>query len=407
MSTRQPALSLLHILLYFRLLTTRVYPDAERLVFTLADKQNSMRMQKTTVHMIAAARPNFMKVAPLYHALIASDWCQPKLVHTGQHYDVNMSDVFFRDLGLPKPDFHLGVGSGSHAEQTGGVMIAYEKVCMEHRPDWIVVVGDVNSTAACAMVGGKLWIPVVHLEAGLRSGDRSMPEEINRLVTDAIADVLWTPSADADQNLRTEGVPADKIDLIGNIMIDSFEMLRNKIEMSNARSELGLTENDYALVTLHRPSNVDALDTLAPIVEELVNVSRELPVVFVAHPRTIQGLQKFGLKEKLTSAPNVKLLEPLPYVQFMNIVTGAKLVITDSGGLQEETTYLGIACLTMRENTERPVTVTQGTNRLVRADNLEANVQLVLAGEWPQGECPRFWDGRTADRAVESLKRRR
>ena len=358
------------------------------------------------VHLIAAARPNFMKVAPLYHALKATDWCAAQIIHTGQHYNINMSDVFFHDLGLPNSEFHLGVGSGSHAEQTGGVMIAYERICIEHRPDAIIVVGDVNSTAACAMVGAKLWIPVIHLEAGLRSGDRSMPEEINRLVTDAIADVLWTPSADANENLLAEGVAAEKIDLIGNIMIDSFEMLRKKIETSSAKSDLGLPDNNYALVTLHRPSNVDALDTLAPIVRELVNVSNDLPVVFAAHPRTIKNLQKFGLKEKLASAPNVKLMEPLPYVQFMNIVTGAKLVITDSGGLQEETTYLGIPCLTMRENTERPLTITQGTNRLIRADNLVANVQLVLAGEWPQGDCPPFWDGQTADRAVESLKRR-
>ena len=358
------------------------------------------------VHLIAAARPNFMKVAPLYHALRATEWAEPILVHTGQHYDVNMSDVFFRDLQLPKPNHDLGVGSGSHGEQTGGVMIAYEKVCMEHRPDWIVVVGDVNSTAACAMVGAKLWIPVIHLEAGLRSGDRSMPEEINRLVTDAIADVLWTPSADADDNLRAEGVSADKIELIGNMMIDSFEMLRDKIEASNARSELGLTENGYVLVTLHRPSNVDALESLSPIVDQLVSISNDLPVVFVAHPRTIKGLEKFGLQEQLASAENFRLLEPLPYVQFMNVMTGARLVITDSGGLQEETTYLGIPCLTMRANTERPITISEGTNRLVRADNLAENVKRILTGDWPQGVCPPFWDGRTAERAVADLKRR-
>jgi UDP-N-acetylglucosamine 2-epimerase (non-hydrolysing) len=206
------------------------------------------------VHLIAAARPNFMKVAPLYHALKRTDWANPVLVHTGQHYDRNMSDAILQDLKVPAPDFHLGVGSGTHAEQTGNVMIAYEKVCMEHRPDWIVVVGDVNSTAACAMVGAKLWIPVVHLEAGLRSRDRRMPEEINRLVTDAITDVLWTPSEDADENLIAEGVSADKIDLIGNIMIDSFEMLRETIEAANTRDELGLMAGNYALVTLHRPS---------------------------------------------------------------------------------------------------------------------------------------------------------
>jgi len=347
-----------------------------------------------------------MKVAPLYHALKATEWAEPILVHTGQHYDVNMSDVFFRDLQLPKPNHDLGVGSGSHAEQTGGVMIAYEKVCIEHRPDWIVVVGDVNSTAACAIVGAKLWIPVIHLEAGLRSGDRSMPEEINRLVTDAIADVLWTPSADANDNLRAEGISADKIELIGNIMIDSFEMLRDKIEASNARSELGLAENSYALVTLHRPSNVDTAETLSSIVSQLLQVAADIAIVFVAHPRTVKSLEEHRLRDLLTSSERITLLNPMPYVKFMNVVLGATMVITDSGGLQEETTYLGIPCLTMRENTERPITITQGTNRLVCAENLSKTVSKILAGNWRQGTCPPLWDGKTSDRAVENLKRR-
>jgi UDP-N-acetylglucosamine 2-epimerase (non-hydrolysing) len=359
-----------------------------------------------TIHLIAAARPNFMKVAPLYHALKATDWANPVLVHTGQHYDHNMSDAILQDLKVPAPDFHLGVGSGSHAEQTGGVMIAYEKICLEHRPDWIVVVGDVNSTAACAMVGTKLWIPVVHLEAGLRSRDRSMPEEINRLVTDAIADVLWTPSEDGDENLIAEGVPATKIDRIGNIMIDSFEMLRETIESADARDQLGVASGNYAMVTLHRPSNVDAADTLEPIVDALISAAAELPVVFVAHPRTIKGLDKFGLKARLSEADNVLLMDPLPYVQFMNLVVGAKLVITDSGGLQEETTYLGIPCLTLRENTERPITVSMGTNKLVNAATLAENLQAILADDWPAGECPALWDGKTAERAVAALKRR-
>ena len=283
-------------------------------------------MAKTRIHLIAAARPNFMKVAPLYHALAATDWAEPVLVHTGQHYDRNMSDAILEDLGIPNPDHHLGVGSGSHAEQTGGVMIAYEKLCHEDRPDCIVVVGDVNSTAACAMVGAKLWIKTVHLEAGLRSRDRLMPEEINRLVTDAIADVLWTPSADADENLVSEGVPKERIDLIGNIMIDSFEMMRDKIAASNAREEFGLEENNYALVTLHRPSNVDALETLRPIVDALLDAAESLPVVFVAHPRTIKGLEKFSLKDALSGNPNVQLLEPVPYMKFMSLVTGARVV---------------------------------------------------------------------------------
>jgi UDP-N-acetylglucosamine 2-epimerase (non-hydrolysing) len=347
-----------------------------------------------------------MKVAPLYHALEATDWAEPILVHTGQHYDRNMSDAILEDLRVPAPDYNLGIGSGTHAEQTGYVMIAYEKVCLDDRPDWIIVVGDVNSTAACAMVGTKLWIPVVHLEAGLRSGDRKMPEEINRLVTDSIADVLWTPSADADENLLAEGVAKNKIDLIGNIMIDSFEMLRDSIEASDAQRRFALIAGDYALVTLHRPSNVDTAETLTPIVDQLAKISVELPVVFVAHPRTINALEKFGLKDPLASATTIQLLEPLPYIQFMNIVTGARLVITDSGGLQEETTYLGIPCLTMRENTERPITVTNGTNKLVNAETLAHNLQSVLAGNWPTGQCPPLWDGKTARRAMQSLRRR-
>ena len=363
-------------------------------------------MPKQTIHLIAAARPNFMKVAPLYHALKDLDWCDAKIVHTGQHYDMNMSDVFVRDLGLPEPAFHLGIGSGTHAQQTGGVMIAYEKVCMEHRPDWIIVVGDVNSTAACAMVGAKLWIPVVHLEAGLRSGDRSMPEEINRLVTDAIADVLWTPSADADENLLREGVPPEKIDLIGNIMIDSFEMMRERIDASDERSKLGLADEDYALVTLHRPSNVDTDATLSPIVDELLRISANIRTVFVAHPRTIKSLKQHGHYERLAGAPGLMLLDPLPYVGFMNVVTGAKLVITDSGGLQEETTYLGIPCLTMRENTERPITISQGTSALVRASTLWDEVERILAEDWKKGQCPPLWDGKTAERAVAALASR-
>jgi UDP-N-acetylglucosamine 2-epimerase (non-hydrolysing) len=363
-------------------------------------------MSKKVIHLIAAARPNFMKIAPLYHALAATDWCDPQIVHTGQHYDANMSDAFFQDLGLPEAAFNLGVGSGSHAEQTGGVMIAYEKVCMENRPDWIVVVGDVNSTAACAMVGTKLWIPVVHLEAGLRSGDRSMPEEINRLVTDAIADVLWTPSADANENLSREGVSKEKIELIGNIMIDSFELLRGKIEKSNSRQKLGLIGKDYAALTLHRPSNVDNPETLLSIVNVLQKIAADIHIVFAAHPRTIKNLKEFELFDRLSGATGIELLEPLPYIDFMNIVIGSALVITDSGGLQEETTYLGIPCLTMRENTERPITVSQGTNKLVGTSELLPCVQQILAGDWPQGSPPPLWDGNTAQRAVKSLEKR-
>lgn len=346
-----------------------------------------------------------MKVAPLYHALFRESWCEPVIVHTGQHYDANMSDAFFRDLKLPDPTHHLEIGSGSHAEQTGRTMIAYEALCQKDRPDAIIVVGDVNATAACAMVGAKLWIPVVHLEAGLRSRDRRMPEEINRLVTDAIVDLLWTPSGDADENLRAEGVSADKIECVGNIMIDSFEMMRSRIESAGTREKLGLEKGRFAMVTLHRPSNVDDLQTLASLVDELVAVARELPLVFAIHPRTRRRLEEFGLLENITGAKGITVTEPLGYVEFMNLVSQSAAAITDSGGVQEESTYLGIPCLTLRENTERPVTVTEGTNRLIKPEHMLPAVREVLAGRWPKGHKPKHWDGHTATRCVSSLKR--
>ncbi len=357
------------------------------------------------IDLIAAARPNFMKIAPLYHALSRESWARARIVHTGQHYDPNMSDAFFQDLELPKPQFHLGVGSGSHAEQTGGVMIAYEKAVVAEPPDWIVVVGDVNSTAACAMVGTKLWIPVIHLEAGLRSRDRHMPEEINRLATDAICDVLWTPSPDADENLAAEGVPAERIDRVGNIMIDSYELVRHKIEQAGTRRRMGLEPGGFGVVTLHRPSNVDDKEVLSDLVQSLVEVSGGLSLVFSVHPRTRKRLDEFGLASKL-AAGNIRLVEPMPYIEFMNLVSGAAAVITDSGGVQEETTYLGIPCLTLRENTERPITVTEGSNRLVKRDELISCAVDAVAGRWPTGRRPELWDGRTAERCVAALRRR-
>jgi len=317
-----------------------------------------------------------------------------------------MSDTFFRDLRLPDPDIHLGVGSGTHAEQTGGVMIAYERACLANRPDWIVVVGDVNSTPACAMVGAKLWIPVLHLEAGLRSGDRRMPEEINRLVTDSIADVLWTPSRDADENLRREGISPERIECVGNIMIDSYEMLRGQIETDTTRSDFGLQSGSYGVVTLHRPSNVDDPNVLTGLVSNLIRISRRLPLVFAVHPRTQKRLQEFSLLQTIEKERGLRLTQPLGYVQFMNLVSGAKLAITDSGGVQEETTYLGIACMTLRENTERPITLTEGSNRLVRPAEMLTAFDDVMSGQWQTSRRPEFWDGRVAERCVASLRRR-
>jgi len=363
-------------------------------------------MTTVRVHLIAAARPNFMKVAPLFHALQADGLFEVRLVHTGQHYDANMSDSFFSDLGLPKPDFHLGVGSGSHAEQTGGTMIEYEKVCVADQPDWVIVVGDVNATAAVALVCTKLHVPVVHLEAGLRSRDRTMPEEINRLVTDSIADVLWTPSPDGDENLLAEGVPAERIERVGNIMLDSFEMMRERIESSTIREELGLVDQRYGVLTMHRPANVDDPEVLGLLVDQLCAVAAKLPLIFPLHPRTRQRLDSFGLMEKLSSEPGMRLTEPMGYIQFMSLVSGAVLAVTDSGGLQEETTYLDIPCLTLRPNTERPITITEGTNKLIKPAQLLEQVEKALSGDWPSGRKPDLWDGKTAARCIDSLKRR-
>ncbi len=358
------------------------------------------------IHLIAAARPNFMKIAPLYHALKEEEWAKPFIVHTGQHYDLDMSDAFFQDLALSEPDLHLGVGSGTHAEQTGKVMMSYEKVLMEHRPDLVIVVGDVNSTVACTLAASKMKYPkdvedhkrfadleqsaisnqlgkrpiVAHLEAGLRSFDRTMPEEINRLVTDALADILWTPSPDADENLLREGVKEEKISRVGNIMIDSIEMLRGVIEKQAVYSDFGLDRYGYGLVTLHRPSNVDNAAKLERLVHSLKNISDKIPLVFPIHPRTRKNLDKFGLTELLDDSPGIKRVDPMNYIRFMNLVFNSRMVITDSGGIQEETSYLAIPCVTMRPNTERPITIECGTNRLCRLDDLESEADRMFSG---------------------------
>ena len=361
-------------------------------------------MKKLKLHLVAAARPNFMKVAPLFHALEKEPWADPRIVHTGQHYDLNMSDVFFRDLSLPEPQIHLGVGSGSHAEQTGQVMIAYEKILMEDRPDLVIVVGDVNSTAACALTAVKLGVPVAHLEAGLRSFDRRMPEEINRLVTDALADILWTPSPDGDDNLLREGIPKSKIQRVGNIMIDSLEMVREIVCAENTVSDLHLENGRFAVVTLHRPSNVDVPNTLKKLCDTLVAISKKIPLVFPVHPRTMKNIEKAGLNASLSVGRRLLLLEPLSYRRFMNLVFNCRLAITDSGGIQEETTYLGIPCLTLRPNTERPITITRGTNQLCETEDLLQRVESVLiSSEKPPPEIE-LWDGHTADRIVRSVK---
>lgn len=355
------------------------------------------------IHLVAAARPNFMKIAPLYHSLSSSDWAKPVVVHTGQHYDANMSDVFFRDLKLRVPDHNLEVGSGHHGEQTGTVMTRYERLLFTERPDAVVVPGDVNSTMGCALAAVKLGVPVVHLEAGLRSFDRSMPEEINRIVTDAISDLLWTPSPDADENLTKEGIPTKRIDRIGNIMIDTLEMLRDPILAEDTRQRLGLSTQGYVLVTLHRPSNVDDAATLTHICRSLASIAKTTRVCFPVHPRTSARLRALGMENVLRDG-GVLLIEPLGYTSFMNLVFGASAILTDSGGVQEESTYLGIPCLTLRPNTERPVTVTHGTNRLITPGSIAEAIDQALG--WDRGKHTPIplWDGRTASRAVSSLK---
>ena len=355
------------------------------------------------IHLICAARPNFMKIAPLYHALKKEAWAKPFIVHTGQHYDIDMSDAFFRDLGIPEPDINLEVGSGSHAEQTARVMMAFEPVCIREKPDWIIVVGDVNSTMACALVATKLGIKVAHVEAGLRSFDRSMPEEINRIVTDSIADLLFTPSEDGDANLILEGVPKERIRRVGNIMIDTLAVNLEKVRQRRPGDRFGVKKENYVFVTLHRPSNVDNESSLAVIIGHLVKLAEKIPVIFAMHPRTKKNLQQFGLDQAINGSA-LMITSPLGYHDTIGLVDKARFVLTDSGGLQEETTFLGIPCLTLRPNTERPITITNGTNQLTSLESLEKDIANLLNGKSKKGSIPELWDGHTAERIIRVLK---
>ncbi|RMF61026.1 MAG: UDP-N-acetylglucosamine 2-epimerase (non-hydrolyzing) [Calditrichaeota bacterium] len=356
---------------------------------------------------VVGARPNFMKIAPIHRQMKQfPDSFEPILVHTGQHYDEAMSKIFFEQLQLPEPDIYLGVGSGSHAEQTAKIMIAFEKVCMEHHPDLVLVVGDVNSTLACSLVASKLHIPVAHVEAGLRSGDVTMPEEINRIVTDRLSDYLFTTEESGNTNLKAEGIPEGKIFFVGNVMIDSLVHFLPQAESSHILEELNVTQGSYALVTLHRPSNVDEKEKARQVLEILNEVQQLLPVVFPIHPRTSKNFQRFGFTEMIAHMEQLKMIPPASYLDFLKLMKHARLVLTDSGGIQEETTYLGIPCLTLRENTERPITVHLGSNEIVGMNKsriMEA-LNLILNNQWKNGEVPQLWDGKAAERIVKVLK---
>jgi UDP-N-acetylglucosamine 2-epimerase (non-hydrolysing) len=357
--------------------------------------------------LVAGARPNFMKLAPLFWTMNQfPSVFQPTILHTGQHYDYEMSKAFFEDLDLPEPHYFLGVGSGSHAEQTGRIMIEFERAIGNEHPNLLVVFGDVNSTLACSVTAKKLYIPVAHVEAGLRSYDMTMPEEINRKVTDAISDILFTPSRDGNENLIHEGVERNKIHLVGNIMIDSLVTILERINPSDEDKvfqKFGLKRNHFALVTLHRPSNVDDKKNLEKIMSFLNHLSLRIPVIFPVHPRTKKNIN--GLSTDYTAKGNFRIVEPLRYKEFITLEKNPKFVVTDSGGIQEETTYLNIPCLTLRPNTERPVTITEGTNELVTYENIEQKIDLILSGNWKKGKLPELWDGMTGQRIVNTLER--
>lgn len=371
---------------------------------------------------VAGARPNFMKIAPLFKEIERFNTGKktetaitPVLVHTGQHYDEKMSKVFFEDLGLPKPDIDLSIGSASHAVQTASIMIEFEKVCLDIKPDLVIVVGDVNSTLACSLVAVKLGIKVAHIEAGLRSFDRSMPEEINRIVTDSVSDYLFTTCEDANENLKREGISEDKIFFVGNLMVDTLLSHRAKAEKSHIVETLNLKNGagikDYAVLTLHRPSNVDVRETFEGIIKPIHELSNKIPVIFPAHLRTQKQIKAFGMEKyfynsRLTgNPPGISMIDPLGYLDFLKLMANATLILSDSGGIQEETTILGVPCLTIRENTERPVTITEGTNVLVgtNPDKIKTYAADILINDKKAGRIPALWDGNAAERIVRIL----
>ncbi len=356
------------------------------------------------IDLVAAARPNFMKIAPLWHAFAHEPWIQGRIIHTGQHYDREMSGVFFTELGLPAAHVNLGVGGGTHGQQTGRVIERYEACMMDDHPDLVIAVGDVNATAAATLAAIKLNIPVAHLEAGLRSFDRTMPEEINRIVTDSICDYLWAPSLDGVENLLRAGIPPEKIVCVGNIMIDTLEMLMPSIRQCKYPFIFEPDEDGYLVVTFHRPCNVDTRERLRKLCECIAQCAQILPVVFPLHPRTRARLAEFALLRQLEDCPRISVLPPLPYCAFMKLVLDSRAVVTDSGGIQEETSYLGIPCLTLRENTERPTTVTKGTNRLVSVDTAHLVLQSAIM-EKKTRPCIELWDGKTAGRVVEQIRK--
>jgi UDP-N-acetylglucosamine 2-epimerase (non-hydrolysing) len=363
-------------------------------------------MIKPHLAIVAGARPNFMKIAPIVRALQAHGGLSYRIIHTGQHYDREMNDVFFEELGIPAPDVFMAAGGGSHALQTSKIMVGFEDLCNANRPDAVLVVGDVNSTLACSIVAKKLNIPVAHVEAGLRSGDMTMPEEINRLVTDSISDWFFVTEPSGAEHLRREGKPASAIHYVGHVMVDNLFYQADKLagldmagfETSGYKSANG---GRYGVVTLHRPSNVDSPEVMARIGGALRAIAEDLPLIFPVHPRTRGNLERFGID----LGPNITLIGPQPYMAFLNLWKDAAVVLTDSGGLQEETTALGIPCITIRENTERPVTVDEGTNVLAGTDpdRIVAEARRVLRGEGKQGHRPHLWDGRAAERIVEVL----